>query len=225
MNQAKLLGIRGLRLWAIVLVGLVLAYSPMYVTRVLRGLGLSWESQGPQSVILWNWLAVGLLFAFIVLVEKRDLRSLRLTQPSFKDLEWALLFWGIATASTGLFAWLFPSPRSEGLGTLLAIPIPILILLILTTATTEEVLYRAYPIERLQEVTHSPWLALAFSFVLFVLPHITFFGGYWLVSNGVSVVLAYLLFMWRRNLWANMLMHLLGNALILLPALGLVGKG
>jgi uncharacterized protein len=37
-------------------------------------------------------------------------------------------------------------------------------------------------------------------------------------------VLAYALFVWRRNLWANMLMHLLGNALILLPALGLVGR-
>jgi uncharacterized protein len=85
-------------------------------------------------------------------------------------------------------------------------------------------LYRAYSIERLQDVFRSVLPAAGFSFLLFVLPHVTFFGWYWLVSNGVSVVLAYVLYVWRRNLWANMLMHLLGNALILLPALGLVGR-
>jgi uncharacterized protein len=211
-------------LWLIVLIGLAIAYSPTYITRVLRSLGVQYESQGPPSVILWNWLVVGLLVAFVFFIEKRDLASLRLDRPSWQDLEWAFIFWGIATASTGLFAWLFPPPPSQGLSTLQAIPIPLLIALIFTTATTEDILYRAYPIERLQEVTHSAWLAVTFSFVLFVLPHIAFFGWYWLVSNGVSVVLAYLLFVWRRNLWANMLMHLLGNALILLPALGLVGR-
>jgi membrane protease YdiL (CAAX protease family) len=29
------------------------------------------------------------------------------------------------------------------------------------------------------------------------------------------------LYLWRRNLWTCMLMHFLGNAMILVPALGL----
>jgi membrane protease YdiL (CAAX protease family) len=42
------------------------------------------------------------------------------------------------------------------------------------------------------------------------------------LHQGVGVVLLYVLYVWRRNLWACMTMHFLGNAPILLPATGLV---
>jgi membrane protease YdiL (CAAX protease family) len=64
------------------------------------------------------------------------------------------------------------------------------------------------------------WLAAAISLALFVLPHVRFFGPDWLLRQGVGVVLLYLLYIWRRNLWATMLMHFLGNAPLLLPAAG-----
>lgn len=213
----------GLRSWAGVAAGLAIAYSPSYLPRLLRRAGVELGLQGPPSVIVWNWLAVGVLLAFVLVVEGRGLASLALKRPSAKDIEWAVLFWGIATATSGVVGVLMPQPPSDGLDTLLQVPLPLLVALIFTTATTEEVLYRAYPIERLQQMTGRLWLGVAVSFGLFVLPHIAFFGPFWLVSNGVSVVLLYVLFVWRRNLWACMTMHLLGNAMVLLPASGLVG--
>ena len=102
-------------------------------------------------------------------------------------------------------------------------PLPVLVALILTTATTEEILYKGYPIERLRELTGRVWPGVAVSFGVFVLPHLTFFGPQWLLYNGVNAVLNYALYLWRRNLWACMTMHLIGNALILIPASGIFG--
>ena len=103
----------------------------------------------------------------------------------------------------------------------LAMPLPALIALIITTAVTEEILFRGYPVERLGRLTGSIWLGAALSLGLFVLPHLSFFGPQWLLYQGAAVVMAYVLYVWRRNLFACMLMHFLGNAMLLIPALGL----
>jgi uncharacterized protein len=211
------------RHWLLVVIGLAIAYSPSYVNILLRWAGITLGLQGPPSVILWNWLAVGILLIFILRVEKRGFDSIALTRPSAKDIQWAITFWGIATGASWMVAMLRPLPQSEGLGTILELSLPVLIALILTTSITEEILYRGYPIERLQQITGSVALAVSFSFILFVLPHITFFGPQWILSHGVTVVLLYVLYVWRRNLWACMIMHLLGNALVLIPATGIAG--
>ncbi|MGG6268349.1 CPBP family intramembrane glutamic endopeptidase [Leptolyngbya sp. AN03gr2] len=194
----------------------------MYLPRLLRLANVQGLPRGPQSVILWNWLAVGVLFAFVFVVEKRDLRSLQFKRPNTKDIELSVTFWGIATAASWISTVVLPPQQNTGISTLQAIPIPILIALVLTTATTEEILYRAYPIERLQDLTIG-WFAIVSSAFIFILPHIAFFGWQWLITQGVGVVLQYVLYVWRRNIWACMLMHFLGNALILLPATGIVG--
>lgn len=41
--------------------------------------------------------------------------------------------------------------------------------------------------------------------------------------DGANVVLLYVLYVWRRNLVVCMVMHLIGNSLLLVPALGLAG--
>jgi membrane protease YdiL (CAAX protease family) len=206
----------------IALAGLAIAYSPSWLNRVVGWTGVDWDwLRGPPSVLVWNWLAVGALFAFILGVERRDARSIRLVKPNWTDIQWAVFFWGIGSGVSGAVqAWL-PSPSSDGLNTVLALPIPTLVLLILTTATTEEILFRGYAIERLRELTGHAGIAACVSFALFVLPHVVFFGPYWLAYQGVNVVLLYVLYLWRRNLWTCMLMHFLGNAMILVPALGL----
>lgn len=102
-----------------------------------------------------------------------------------------------------------------------ALPLSLVVALVLTTAITEEILYRGYVIERVRELTGRPWIGVLVSAVVFVAPHVAFFGEQWLVSNGVSVALLYALYVWRRNLVACMTMHLLGNSLVLVPVLGL----
>jgi len=206
----------------IILLGLAIAYSPGQLNRLAAWLGAEWTwMRGPPSVLVWNWLVVAVLAAYIFLVERRGLASIGLVRPGWKDIQWALVFWGIGTAVSGLVHAWFPPPPSDGMETILALSIPILVLIVLTTSITEEILFRGYSIERLSELTGRLWLAVAISFGLFLLPHLTFFGPHWLLYQGVSTVLLYVLYVWRRNLWACMLMHLLGNAMILIPALGL----
>ncbi|HSK91410.1 MAG TPA: CPBP family intramembrane glutamic endopeptidase, partial [Euzebyales bacterium] len=60
-------------------------------------------------------------------------------------------------------------------------------------------------------------LATTVSLVLFVLPHLTFFGSEWLLYQGFWTILLYVLYLWRRNLWVCMLFHGLTNAPILIP--------
>lgn len=208
--------------WWILLLGLGIAYSPNFLNRIAVVLGAEWEwLRGPQSVLVWNWAVVLLLFAFIVLVERRGLASIGLSRPGGMDILWALVFWVISVVASSLMHTWFPPPPSPGMEVILAFSIPVLILIVATTAVTEEIFYRGYAIERLRELTGSLFLGAAISFTLFLIPHLTFFGPHWLLYQGVSVVLLYVLYLWRRNLWACMLMHLLGNLMILFPALGL----
>lgn len=207
--------------WRVVLVGLLIALLPTYVSRVLRLAGIEFGPQGPPSVILWNWVAVVALLTYVRRVEGRGPGSILLTRPGRMDVVWAVAF-GV----TGIVAQMVLSTVLEPSGnadTLLAYSLPVIVALILTTATTEEILFRGYVIERLAERTDRLWLAVGCSVVVFVLPHVVFFGPSWLVTNGTTVVLLYVLYVWRRNLVACMVMHLIGNSLLLVPALGLAG--
>lgn len=204
--------------------GLLIAYSPSYINILLGWAGVDWAViKGPPSVILWNWLAVAILVAFILYAERRGLASIAMRRPTAKDIQWALVFWGLATVTNGALHSIAPPPPSEGLDTVLKLSLPVIVALIVTTAVTEEVLYRGYSIERLRELTGHLWLAVTISFALFVWPHVVFFGPQWLLYHGLTPVLIYVLYVWRRNLWACMLMHLFGNAMLLIPALGLAG--
>jgi membrane protease YdiL (CAAX protease family) len=206
------------------IIGLVIAYSPSYINILLRWAGVNWQFlQGPASVLLWNWLAVAALLFFIMKVENAGPSSIGLKRPNRGDLFWAICFWMISTIASGMLNAIWPPAQSSGMATVLALPFLVLVALIVTTSTTEEILFRGYPVERLRELTGSIWPAMLISFTLFVLPHVQFFGPQWLLYNGVGVILFYVLYAWRRNLWSCMLMHFLGNSLLLIPALGLAG--
>ncbi|ROU04102.1 CPBP family intramembrane glutamic endopeptidase [Histidinibacterium lentulum] len=215
-GDTDLRGRRGLR----TLVGLGIAFLPIYANRIVAVTGIEADFfRGPPSVLLWNWLAVALILLFIVTVERLGPKSIGLRRPSAADLGWAVGFFALATGLSSILTSLVPPAPSGGMDLLLALPLPVLIALIVTTAVTEEVLYRGYPIERLASLTGSLRLATAVSLTLFVAPHLLFFGPHWLLYQGLNVALIYALYLWRRNLPACMLLHGLGNAMILVPVL------
>lgn len=203
----------------VVFFGLLIAYFPKYINKVLNLLGLQIGPDGPPSVILWNWVAVVVLIVFITVIERRTLATILLVRPQKKDLEWACIFWGIGMTWNWAMNIVVPPPQTDGLDTIINLPIPVIIALILTTSITEEILFRGYPVERLRELTGRTWIAVSFSFILFLLPHIRFFGIHWLLYHGFGTILLYILYVWRRNLWACILMHFLSNAPLLIPAI------
>ena len=89
-------------------------------------------------------------------------------------------------------------------------PAWLILLGVMTAGVTEEVLFRAYPLERLIAVTRRPWLSATISLALFVLAHL---HG-WNLAHVVGVVLPLgaaltALYLWRRNLLFVIIVHTL----------------
>lgn len=201
----------------VVIIGLLIAYLPMYAPTLTGRLGFEPPLPGPMGALFWNWLATLALIAYIVGVERNRLRSILLTRPSSKDIEWAFYAFGIVMAYSWVIGMIRPQTGNEGVETITSMPVIAVCALIITTALTEEILYRGYPIERLSALTGRRWIGTAVSVVLFVAPHLTFFGWEWLLYSGFGTVVAYILYFWRRNLWVCIVLHCLTNAPILIP--------
>jgi membrane protease YdiL (CAAX protease family) len=197
--------------------GLVLAYLTMWVPPAARAAGVDLPGDGPVTALWLNWLAVALLLGYVRFVERQTLASLLLTRPSRSDLEYAVLAWGVVMAWSWLIGLIRPQPPNEGTDTITALPVVAVAALVVTAAVTEEILFRAYPIERLTALTGRRAIGVAVSAALFVAPHLTFFSLDWLLYQGIGTLAVYVLYLWRRNLPACMLLHLLSNAPILIP--------
>ncbi|HSK90572.1 MAG TPA: CPBP family intramembrane glutamic endopeptidase [Euzebyales bacterium] len=205
------------RQMVVVAVGLLIAWLPLYLAPAMRWFGVDSLHTGPRTQIAWNWVATLALVAYILRVERRSLRSILLRTPGVKDVEWAFYAFGIAMTYSWLVGMVRPQTGNEGVETITAMPFLAVCALVVTTAITEEVLYRGYPIQRLSELTHRRWLGTMISVAVFVLPHLTFFGAEWLLYQGFGTILLYGLYLWRSNLWVCMLFHGLTNAPILIP--------
>ncbi|OAZ44562.1 hypothetical protein A9Z40_11730 [Microbacterium arborescens] len=213
------------RAWVTALVGIGLAWSPMWLPEVLRAVGADPRPPlaaiglaGPAASIFWNWLATVLVLAWVFGVERRGLSSLRIVRPTGKDLEWALIFFGGAMAWSWLAQLIRPQNAPDtGSATIAALPILVVVAMILSAAICEEILFRGYPLERLTELTGRRWVAVATTLPFFVVPHLFAFGPEWLLYHASGTVAIYVLYLWRRNLVACMVLHAAVNAPILIP--------
>lgn len=185
----------------VVALGLGLAYLTMWAGPVTRALGGDLPGEGPLTVLWLNWVAVAVLLAHVVLVERRPLASLLLTRPRPGDLRYAVLLWGLVMSWSWLIGVLRPQPPDTGTATITALPVLGVLGLVVTAAVTEEILLRAYPTERITELTGRRWLGVGVSAAVFIAPHLVFFSPEWLLYQGGAGTLAtYALYLWRRNL-------------------------
>lgn len=209
----------GRRGWPVVLIGLALAYLPAWGPRVRDAADLPRVVPGPSSSILWNVLAVVALLVFVRTVERRDLSSLGIHRPSGKDMEWAMYLFGAHMAWTWTAHRLWPPESDAGTASITALPVLTVLLIVLTAAVCEEVLFRGYPIERLAELTGHRWIAVAVTLPVFLAPHLAFFGPQWLLHQFTGTLAIYVLFVWRRNLPAAMVLHVAVNLPVLIPTI------
>lgn len=206
----------------LVVVGLVVALLGQQIIRVILGPFLismeAWLllSIGPQ------WIATGILVGFVVWVERRPLASVGAAWPAWSDL-WL----GVGGAAVGLLTFLAAISLRNALGfdanegplaMILQFPLWAVVLIVITAAVTEEVLFRAYPIERIAEITGSLWIAAAFSLVAFMLLHVPAWGiSHLLNISGISIILV-ALYAWRRRLAPVVIMHFLTNFVLFVVA-------
>lgn len=210
----------------LVVVGLIVALlGQSIIVAILRPFLVSMEAWillfvGPQ------WIATGILVGFVLWVERRPLASIGAAWPVWSDL-WL----GLGGAVVGLLTLLVVVPlrnalgfdvNEGGLGVLLQFPLWAMVLVVITVAVTEEVLFRAYPIERIAEMTGSVWIAAAVSLIVFILLHVPMWGvGHIFNIGGISIILV-ALYTWQRRLAPVVIMHFLTNfvLLVVMPMLG-----
>lgn len=157
------------------------------------------------------WGIVAAVLFYVKGIERRPFSSVGFRRPSWKDLLWAIVAGVLILACLVLiYDVVFPALHwSEGqqLGQLGAIPYWLQCLIVVRAAVSEELLFRGYAVERLQALSGSRVVAGALSCAVFTLDHVGYWGWHHILVAGSAGAMLTVFYMWRRNLWASMLVH------------------
>lgn len=203
------------RPWRAALVGVLLAlafFSLPVGSWVHDEAGLA--NRLAYELIVWAWLAGILLY--VVRVERRPLSSIGFRALGVRDWIVAVLAGILILALLALIALvLFPAlhwSESSQEGAILSLPYWLNVLIIVRAAVSEEILFRGYPMERLEELTGSRAVAGVVTCAVFTLDHISFWGWHHIFIAGSAGAALTVLYLWRRNIWVNMIAHFMVDA-------------
>jgi uncharacterized protein len=166
------------------------------------------------------WAMSATIVAFVIWIERRPLSSIGLIRP-----RWSTLLCGVLAAVVALagmaFLFYFVLPRlgsdlATKFAAVTATPFALRVEVVVRAAVFEELLYRGFVIERLSEILRNRWIAALVSLVAFVTAHLSFWGWGSLLTAGWGGLVLTALYLWRRDLAANMLAHGLTDAVALL---------
>lgn len=194
-----------------ILVGLLIALIiPQLPFRSLLGLGRSF---GDRLVLeaIW-WTIAGALVAWVAVVERRPLASIGLRAPTWSTLGWALVGTVILMATVMLsYALILPALGLEmnrgAASSITSLPLIAQLAIFIRAGIVEEILFRGYPIERLQELTGSKWIAALVPAAMFIGSHYFFWGAGQLVVVAMGTIVLTGLYMWKRDLICCMIAH------------------
>ena len=195
--------------------GLLIALIPPFVP-----LG-KWIAPG-QAIIalltreaLW-WTYAGIVIAWLLLVERKSLASIGFRGPTWRTFVFALLAAAVLTALLILeFTFINPLLHlsdAEAVNVraqIMKTPYWYRVLMVLRAAVVEEILFRAYLMEKVHELSGSGLAAIVVSVIAFTLVHLSGWGVVHLVPVfGAAIVFA-LLYRFRRDTPSNIIAHFL----------------
>jgi membrane protease YdiL (CAAX protease family) len=172
--------------------------------------------------MLWKesliWLCVIALLLVIRRGEHLPFSSINLgTAPVKSSLLWGGILTVLCGLVGGLVANLTHFNGGELGGALMKLPLWLVVLIVLRAGVVEELFYRGYAIERLQQLGLNRYLAGAIPLLIFGFAHGT--------NGWANVVLALALgavltafYLWRRDLVANMIGHFMIDLISILSA-------
>lgn len=162
------------------------------------------------------WGLVAAVLCYVVRIERRPLTSIGFTAPGRRDILVALATGILIIALLGvIYLVVFPAlhwDETRQLQTLTVAPFWLRFISVVRAAVAEEILFRGYAIERVQELTGSRSAAGVFTWAVFTLEHLSYWGWHHLLVAGAAGAMLTLLYLWRRNLWGNMLAHFMVDA-------------
>jgi membrane protease YdiL (CAAX protease family) len=208
------------------IVGLTVALGAPFVLPFLPGQAPSRITDVAQDVHIaaFEWVVALALLAIVLFWERLPLRSIGFRPLSARDciaLAAAVvsmyLVLGIVAASHGGSRASGPTPAQ-----IAALPLLLRVVLFLTAGFCEELMLRAYAIERLTQFTGMPWVGGVIAIVLFTLAHVPRYGFSESLMN-VAIISAFItaLYLYTRNFFACAIMHAFIDfiGLVLGPAL------
>lgn len=204
---------------ALTLVGLVLTLLVMNVIVAIHASDWLGRRSGINPILygaVLEWIVILIVLVFLVLVERRPLRSIGFRLPNWKTVLSGVVGGIVMVVGIGsIVGYLFPrlhlTFNAGANAKLLALSFWQRFVVVVTAAVGEEVLFRGYPIERIQELTGSRWLAGGVSLAAFTFAHLGYWGWPQLIIAGFGGLVLTLLYVWRRNLPANMLAHFIAD--------------
>jgi uncharacterized protein len=172
-----------------------------------------------RDLFWWPLLVVTLLY--VLLIEKRPLSTIGLRKPELATLvlvagATALILFAVDPLISFIVTALHLNDNATPNQMIDATPYWYRVLLVTRAAFAEEVVFRGYLIERIEELSGSRILAGVISLAAFVLAHLAYWG--WVPLVGVSLIglVLTVLYQWRRDLCANIAVHWLVDAAQLL---------
>ena len=199
------------------LAGIVVPCVGLVIALVLPQVSI-WHSMG--GGVTFHWAITGILLAYILLVERRSVSSIGLRLPTWKSFALGIpvaviLIVGAVVTLYVLYPALHRHLNQAALDKVLHTPWWFRFLLVTRAAVTEEVCYRGYAIERVQELTGRKWIAFVVSVVAFTYVHLAY-GWVHLIFVAFGGVVLGLYYIWRRDLASNMIAHFIADGAELL---------
>jgi membrane protease YdiL (CAAX protease family) len=158
------------------------------------------------------WAVACFVIVWVLLVERQPLASIGLRMPDKPSLR--LACWTAAFISAVMVIQFFVvlpllglTHAAEQRQQILALPWWMRFMTVVRAAVTEEIIYRGFMIERLLWLTRSRAAALIISVLAFAAAHLRGWGPSQLVPVAIGGVALGVLYLWRRNLPANVLAH------------------
>lgn len=158
-------------------------------------------------------LLLGIL-AVVLVWERRGISSLGLGRATFASLAWGLALATVFILVIGplllrLPGWLGLEGFDPGLAELGSLPVWYLIVAVVIGGAVEEVLYRGFAVERLADLTGSLWLAASITVIAFAAAHVPSWGWGPALTTLISGTVFTAFYIWRRDLWSNIIAHTL----------------
>lgn len=207
------------RRWVVAIVGLVLA------------MGFAWlpfsdwihEFAGTahligNEAIWWAWVVV--ILWYVRKIEHRPLSSIGLRKPGLGNIAIGVAAGIAILAITGaMYYVLLPLlhlndeiANTSNFHALVATPIWWRLISCIRGAVAEEVMFRGYAMERIEELSSSRTAAVLISGAVFTLAHVGSWGWSHVLTVAAGALALSLLYLWRRNLWVNIIAHFIVDA-------------
>ena len=160
------------------------------------------------------WLYAAIVLAIALFWEGRTLASIGLRKLTFASLGFAI---GGAAAMVGagaLAAYVVygllhqPQHADAQAAALVNGSVIYALCLAVRAGVIEEIFFRGLAIEQLTILTGYRWLSAFLATVLFVVIHALHFDWIQLIPIGAVAVVLTGLYLWRRDLWANIIAHI-----------------